>query len=418
MGLRSELTFVVRRYALGPGLTVCQRTRMGGNRPPVANTNSMMWNPPRAKSEGLEEDRPVAVRQYPQGKMPVLSLFSGAGGLDTGFEQAGFWVPLALDIFPAAVETYRYNHPETLVVQADLSDVSEDEIMSYWREAAGEVAPVGLIGGPPCQSFSVSNVHQRDDDPRHDLPGHYTRILRLFHDGPGLDFFLFENVPGLLTKRHFPRFEAFVNECEEIGFTVAYKVLDAADFGVPQFRKRVFVLGVRKELCDGKHPGFPEGNLEPPTVWQTIGHLPPPVIHRRGMKPEEIPFHPNHWCLVPRSPKFSNGALKPGQMIGRSFRVLEWHKPSWTVAYGNREVHVHPNMKRRLSIYEAMLLQGFPEDYVLRGSISHQVDLVSDAVPPPLAKALATHIAKSLGLAEQEPMAMTGSWPRRRCHGG
>lgn len=362
----------------------------------------------REANEGIEEGVPVAAWQRLGGKVPVLSLFSGAGGLDTGFEQAGFWAPLALDIFPAAVETYRHNHPEALAVQADLSALSEDEIMGWWREAAGDVAPAGLIGGPPCQSFSVSNVHQRDDDPRHDLPGHYARILRLFHDGPGLDFFLFENVPGLLTKKHWPRFQAFVNECDEIGFNVSYEVLDAADFGVPQFRERVFVLGVRNELCGGKHPGFPKGRLKPPTVWQAIGHLPPPVFHRRGMSPEEVPHHPNHWCLVPKSPKFTNGALKPGEMIGRSFRVLEWDKPSWTVAYGHREVHVHPTMKRRLSIYEAMLLQGFPKDYVLKGTMSQQVELVSDAVPPPLARALATHIASSLGLAAPEPVAAAG----------
>ena len=329
-------------------------------------------------------------------KKPVLSLFSGAGGLDTGFEEAGFDVPLAIDVAEPAIATYRRNHPRTEVIQADLLTLSDQAIIDLWVRVAGDMPPAGVIGGPPCQSFSVSNVHQKDDDPRSLLPGRYAAILRAVCSRLGLDFFLFENVPGLLGRRHRHRFESFLQECRDLGFNVEYRVLDAADFGLPQYRQRLVVLGVRSDLCPQGHPGFPVGRLRPQTVFEAIGSLPDPVVRRRGMKPADVPYHPNHWCLTPKSPRFRDGTLKPGVAAGRSFRVLEWHKPSWTVAYGNREVHVHPSTKRRLSVYEAMLLQGFPPTYVLEGSITQQFKLVSDAVPPPLARALAQHIASRL----------------------
>jgi len=101
--------------------------------------------------------------------------------------------------------------------------------------------------------------------------------------------------------------------------------------------------------------------------------------------------------MVPRSDRIFDGSLKEGEIKGRPFRVLKWDAPSWTVAYGHREVHVHPNTKRRLSVYEAMLLQGFPPEYELCGTLSDQIRLVSDAVPPPLAQGLANSIIDVLG---------------------
>jgi DNA (cytosine-5)-methyltransferase 1 len=101
--------------------------------------------------------------------------------------------------------------------------------------------------------------------------------------------------------------------------------------------------------------------------------------------------------MVPRSDRFFDGSLKEGDLKGRPFRVLKWDAPSWTVAYGHREVHVHPSATRRLSVFEAMLLQGFPRGYELCGTLSDQIRLVSDAVPPPVAEALANSIIKALG---------------------
>ncbi len=326
--------------------------------------------------------------------LPILSLFSGAGGLDLGFAQAGFKARLAIDISPAAVKTYRRNHPWARVEQLDLLQVTPRDLLALWDECSKE-PPVGIVGGPPCQAFSVSNVRQRDNDPRGLLVTRYAEIIEVFARERGTLFFLFENVPGLLRGRHRARFEAFCRACEEAGFRLVVKVIDAARFGVPQYRKRLFVLGLHERAGIASFD-IPEGDQSPPTVREAIGHLPEPWYYAPGLDPLQNPVHPNHWTQRPLSRKFGTSALVPGAMPGRSFRVLCWDTPSWTVAYGHREVHVHPGGHRRLSVFEAMLLQGFPASYVLEGTLSQQITLVSDAVPPPVGEAIAKELASSL----------------------
>lgn len=327
----------------------------------------------------------------------LLSLFCGPGGLDHGFWEAGYHVALALDNYVPAVMTHRRNHgPKGTVTELmDLSKADVDDLIALWTDVTDK-SPVGIIGGPPCQSFSVSNVHQSDTDPRHKLPEHYARILDGFNRKFGLDFFLFENVPGLLNARHLPRYEQFKRLCKEAGFRVFEAIIDAANFGLPQYRPRVIVVGFNEERFPNTDFQIPQGDSQPAPIDEYLRGLPEPIQNRRGLRPEDIPFHPNHWCLAVKSRKFFDGSIQPGKMIGRSFRALKWGEPSWTVAYGHREVHVHPDCHRRLSVYEAMLLQGFPRSYVLEGTISHQITLVSEAVPPPVGRALAEAIADAL----------------------
>jgi DNA (cytosine-5)-methyltransferase 1 len=179
-----------------------------------------------------------------------------------------------------------------------------------------------------------------------------------------------------------------------VGFHVRAEVLNAKAFGVPQDRPRLILVGFSEELYPGLEwtPPKPTHRV-PRTVRNAIGKLKPAKHWERGLNPAAIPVHPNHWCMAPKSRKFTTpGALKPGTALGRSFRMLQWHEPSPTIAYGNREVHVHPDGQRRLSVYEALLLQGFPPDYELVGTLSAQISQVSEAVPPPLALAIATSI--------------------------
>ncbi|MBK9622570.1 MAG: DNA cytosine methyltransferase [Candidatus Obscuribacter sp.] len=122
----------------------------------------------------------------------------------------------------------------------------------------------------------------------------------------------------------------------------------------------------------------------PKTVGESIRGLPPPKFFEAKLQKEDIPHHPNHWTMKPRSKKFQNpNTLHAGT---RSFKRLSWTEPSPTIAFGNREIHVHPSGKRRISIYEALLLQGFPKSFVLEGNLSQQVEQISNAVPPPLGK--------------------------------
>jgi DNA (cytosine-5)-methyltransferase 1 len=334
----------------------------------------------------------------PSNKLGLISLFCGPGGFDIGFAQAGFSTILAYDIDKASINTYRHNHRRVMAEIADLSTIATDDIIAAWKRQSRRL-PVGVIGGPPCQSFSNGNRNQTSTDKRHHLPEHYARILRDLNGHFGLDFFVFENVPGLINKKHIARFGRFKAMFREAGFKVFEASLDAKHFGVPQTRPRVFVVGLNQDKYPELEYIFPKGD---PTCNRTVGdairNLPEPVHFRRGLTPKDIPYHHNHWCMAPKSHKFKNGWLKPGKYIGRSFRLLDWNKPSYTLAYGHREVHVHPDGTRRLSVLEAMLLQAFPKKYELVGTLSDQIRMVSEAVSPPVARAIANSIKQQLDL--------------------
>lgn len=320
----------------------------------------------------------------------ILSLFSGAGGLDLGFEKAGFEIDLAFDIRRSAIDTYNYNRQQPRGFVRDIRHLNLADIDALF---GAEYKPIGVIGGPPCQSFSVSNVTQKVDDARHDLPFCYASLLKQLNKRNPIHFFLFENVLGLKGKKHLNRYNKFKDSFKRAGFNIHELVLDALDFEVPQNRKRLFILGLNKKLYRDSQINIPISPKKTVTVRDVLDLIPEPVSFEAAKNLVNIPFHPNHWCMTPKSKKFSTpGSLIPGKALGRSFRVLTWDKPSPTVAYGNREVHIHPNCKRRLSVYEAMLLQGFPKTYEFRGTMSSQFQQVSEAVPPGLAYAIAKQL--------------------------
>lgn len=333
----------------------------------------------------------------------IISLFSGCGGLDLGFEQAGFHPIVAYDLFHVAVDTYNSNRDKNLAVSADLSKLTAAEIIQQIESRISDDPIIGAIGGPPCQAFSRGNVHPKPHDVRRELPIHYAEILKELNQKYNLHFFVFENVEGLTLNRHKEEFTQFRQLFEQAGFNIFEGILNARNYGVPQDRTRVFLVGLNNTMYPDKEFVFPEsissGDLTVQDAFEAaFGEhpWPEPAFYDSNLKLEDIPHHPNHWTMVPRSPKFKNGELLGSKINRRSFRVLEWDKPSWAVAYGNREIHVHPSGTRRLSLYEALILQGFPKSYVLKGNLSQQVKMVSDAVPPPLAFYLASSISKFL----------------------
>lgn len=331
-------------------------------------------------------------------QLELLSLFCGPGGLDEGFRRAGFRTSIAFDIDQDSVDTFRLNHPNSRTYVKDIAGLDVDQLDYLCGD---ELRPIGVIGGPPCQSFSTANVYQSEDDPRHALPNEYARLLRGLNARSPISFFLFENVPGLLGAKHLHRFESFKGCMDDAGFHISEQTLDARYFGVPQVRRRIFVVGINQQLHPGRTWTPPARDKNIHTVRSAIGDLPEPTMFRPGIRPHDIPYHPNHWCMNPKSDKFKSGNLSEGQSIGRSFRTLSWDKPSWAVAYGHREVHVHPNGHRRLSVYEAMRLQTFPHEYQLAGTLSAQIRLVSEAVPVNLAERIASSIRVCLGLDRQ-----------------
>ena len=328
----------------------------------------------------------------------LLSLFCGPGGFDEGFWQAGYQTVLAADINKASVITHRRNHEIRGCTSKvlDLANTDASDLIQLWRAQTDRI-PSGIIGGPPCQSFSRSNRSNVEHDPRNQLLCHYARLIDGINSEFDIDFFVFENVPELDESSHKAHYVQFKDACEKAGFHVNDNILDAADFGVPQHRVRLFIVGINKKHLPDTVFRWPLCTDLRVRAKDVLEGLPEPVHFQRGLEVGDIPYHPNHWCMKPRSKRFQDGTLVPGLCRGRSLRVLDWEKPSWTVAYGHREVHVHPNCQRRLSVYEAMLLQGFPKQYQLHGTLSEQITQVSEAVSPPVAKAIANAISTYMG---------------------
>ncbi|MGY6273869.1 DNA cytosine methyltransferase [Achromobacter denitrificans] len=323
----------------------------------------------------------------------VISLFCGAGGLDEGFKQAGFNIAFAADYEQSAVDTHNFNFIGAPASRIDLLATSPDAFVSLVRKNCGDREPVGIIGGPPCQGFSRANTQRSSCDPRNELANRYANIVNALCRTYPIKFFLFENVPEILAEKN-ADFLASLKRRLNQKFIVNTATINAADFGVPQKRVRFFMAGIRREE-NARIFDFPKGAATHVTVKQAIGNLPEATLFERTLTPAEIGHHPNHWTMRPKSARFSVPQVST-RRPGRCFVKLDWDKPSRTVAYGHREIHVHPNGHRRLSIYEAMLLQGFPKEYRLMGTLSQQVTQVSNAVPPPVATALATQLISHL----------------------
>jgi len=322
---------------------------------------------------------------------PIVSLFSGAGGLDHGFKDEGFDIAIAFDRSAAAIETHKRNFPKSAGVAQDLTALGPLGVLRYALGAIPPGSPIGIIGGPPCQGFSRANVKRNQSDPRNRLPALYLKIIGELKQTYDVQFVVFENVLGMRDRKHKRTYDALVAGLAKLGFHVSEEELCALDFGVPQTRKRIVLTAVRrKDEIPNLRPRRCRGQV---SVREAIGGLQEPLFFSRNIQPDAIPLHANHWTMNPRSERFKHGTIKSG---GRCFKKLDWDKPSPTIAFGHREIYVHPSGKRRLSIYEAMLLQGFPKSFVLAGNLSEQVEQISNAVPPPLAKSVASAVRRYL----------------------
>ncbi|WP_369156999.1 DNA cytosine methyltransferase [Candidatus Thiodiazotropha sp. LNASS1] len=328
------------------------------------------------------------------GRPMILSLFSGCGGLDLGFETSGFHTGLAFDLRHAAVKSHNHNREHNPAHQIDITNLKLEDLDRLYE---ARFDPVGVVGGPPCQSFSRGNSNRKDDDPRTKLVRKFFNLaLRIHRFRSGLDFIVMENVTEVAKAEEGRLLEREIHRLEQEGFDVFIENTNAVDFGVPQYRKRLILVAINSERSSRDWTGLQKLSLSK-TVRDVIFGLEEPVHFSEFSKGHRSSTHLNHLCMTPKSKKFFDGSLKAVRSGGRSFKVLNWDKPSYTVSYGHREVHVHPGGHRRLSVYEAMLLQGFPHDFELLGTLSDQITQVSEAVPPPLAKAVANSIQKVMG---------------------
>lgn len=302
--------------------------------------------------------------------MKVVSLFSGAGGLDLGFIQAGHTIIWANDNYQDAVLTYKKNIGNHIILD-DIKEISCSDMPNH------DI----LIGGFPCQGFSVANTKRHINDNRNQL---YLEFLKVLSDKKPF-FFVAENVKGILSLEKGAVFKMILSDFSEVGYDVKYQVLNAANFGVPQKRERVIIIGIRNDLnCIISHPLpthsdqsnlFP--NLKPwVTVEQALDNIPDPDGEHSLL---------NH--------TYSKFKLKFNGYIGN--RHIDPNKPAPTVtargdSKGGVVVLHHPNNKRRMSVRELATIQSFPIDFEFIGTNSSAYRQIGNAVPP----LLAYHIAK------------------------
>lgn len=299
--------------------------------------------------------------------MRVVSLFSGAGGLDLGFVKVGHQIIWANDLYEDAVETYRANLGNHIVCE-DISRISSNDIPDC------DI----VIGGFPCQGFSVANMNRNENDERNTL---YKQLIRVIKDKKP-KFFVAENVKGITNLAKGKVFEMILKDFEELDYNVKYKILNAADFGVAQTRMRVIIVGVRKDI--NYEYKFPNATHEKEgknglNKWVSVGEL-----MRTIPNPDEPNDLLNH--------VYSKYKLQFNGYLGH--RPLDPDKPAPTVtARGDNKGGVvilpHPNGERRMSCRELAAVQSFPLDYEFKGNNSSVYRQIGNAVPPLMASAIA-----------------------------
>lgn len=320
--------------------------------------------------------------------MNVVSLFSGAGGLDIGFHEAGYDIILASDIMQQAKETYNANFSETPYILQDICEVTSD----YIKEIIGNKSVDVIIGGPPCQGFSNMG-NKNSADPRNLLFENYVRIVNDLQPR----CFLFENVKGLYTMFEGRFFKKVVKSFLNIGYNVFFSLIDSSNYGVPQKRERVIIVGtkINRQFL------FPIGNnnsFGKLTAFENVGEAINDLIERGEEVPNHIALsHSNkvvrRYKLIPEGGKLPKPEELPEDIrrkgFGTTYVRLHRDKLSPTIVPGNNALPVHPILDRSLTPREAARIQTFPDSYIFKGDRRSQCILVGNAVPPLMAAKLA-----------------------------
>lgn len=327
--------------------------------------------------------------------MNIVSLFAGCGGLDLGFEQAGFNVVWANEYDKTIHETYKLNHPHTVFCGDDIRGIKSEDIPDC----------DGIIGGPPCQSWSVGGKGRGFDDERGKLFLDYIRIV----EDKKPKFFVIENVAGILEDKHRPAFNMFLKRLKDAGYKVEYELLNAADYVIPQDRFRVFIIGIRNDFNVKYH--FPEPvEQEHISLKRAIGDIVDIPQFSEGKITPIITEH-NFWNHDVYTGPYSDNYM-------HSNRVRSWDEVSFTIQAQASNAPQHPqapkmvpdrkggrcfvpgkeNLYRRLSVRECARIQTFPDSFhFIYTNVKDGYKMVGNAVPPRLACYLAKQIAKTFG---------------------
>lgn len=349
-------------------------------------------------------------------KPTVIDLFAGVGGLSLGFEQAGFHVVLANEYDDEIAAAYRKNHLETKMVVGDITALNLEDTFGVF---AGKIDVI--IGGPPCQGFSQKGQRKTIHDKRNFLFKYYVKVVELVRPR----YFVMENVPNLLTAENGYFRKEIVELFNGMGYSLNTGILNAADYGVPQNRRRAVIIGKR----DGKAPPLPIKTEQRVTIWDAIGDLAylesgegqeeqqyadlPASDYAKSLRGDMCVLH-NHvatkhsklalerLALIP--PNCGKEVL-PDEHLTKSIYSGTWSrmiKDDISVTITTRfdtpssGRFTHPYLNRAITVREAARIQSFPDSFVFTGTKSSQMKQVGNAVPPRLANAIATVIKKDM----------------------
>jgi len=324
--------------------------------------------------------------------MKLASLFTGAGGLDLGFEKAGFHVVWANEYDSTIWETFEHNFPKTKLDRRSIVDVSHSDIPKV----------DGIIGGPPCQSWSEAGAGRGINDKRGQLFFDYVRLLK--EKQP--KFFLAENVSGILHPKHADAFNNIIKSFEDAGYVISWKLLNANDYDVPEDRLRVIIVGYHKKLK--KKFEFPEPQKYKPVLKDAIFdlRLAKPAKEKNKTNGDSLKI-PNHEYMI--------GGFSTIFMSRN--RVRSWDEPSFTIQAGGRHAPLHPQapkmkfveqnkrifvpgkekLYRRLTVRECARVQTFPDDFIFKyKDVANGYKMIGNAVPVNFAYHLAKKIMEDL----------------------
>lgn len=345
----------------------------------------------------------------------AIDLFSGAGGLHIGFEKAGFGIKLCIDNDNLVERTHIRNFPHIPMINRDIREVPSNEIASYLPNGKVDV----IIGGPPCQGFSTIGKRVSSDpekrykhDPRNELVLTYAKLIRELRP----KFIVMENVKGILTLDNGAYLQNVLGLLKEAGYKAEYKLINMADFGVPEIRERVIIignrLGMEVEFPVPDHSDNPEDNLPAwNNCWDVIKDL-----ENKGDDPSFNHVALKHtdkniarYKLIPEGGRLPEDALPPElyrRNFGNTYKRLSRQRPALTMVPGNDAFPIHPTLHRSLTVREAARIQTFPDEIIFEGNRRQQGHQVGNAVPPMFSEKLAKFIlsqiekAKDLGLYE------------------
>ncbi|MDP2237854.1 MAG: DNA cytosine methyltransferase [Bacteroidales bacterium] len=335
-----------------------------------------------------------------------VDIFSGAGGLSLGAISAGIIIPIAIEKDPNAAKTFKTNHPDSKVITENISNINPHSL--------NITNPLIVFGGPPCQGFSLSNSKTRNE--KNENNKLYQEFIRFIEELKP-KWFLFENVEGIVSFNKGATIKQIRQNFEELGYTVNHQVLTASDYGVPQDRNRFFLVGNKEGICFE----FPEKQEKKVSVIDAIGDLP---LLSNGQVEEELPYKSSPSEYAKRLRNGNQKALqnyvsrnndlvieryrhiKPGQnwkaipdhlmknykdknnCHSGIYKRLNPEAPSIVISNYRKNMLIHPEQDRGLSVREAARIQSFPDDFIFVGSLMHIQQQIGNAVPPLLAEAI------------------------------